>query len=75
MECILSHAPGVGATFHRAFEELSDPASAFAALKTLLQFDCILTSGAGDDLVRIAQMAAPQLQILAGGGLDRHTIQ
>jgi hypothetical protein len=54
MERILRHAPGVKATFHRAFEELSDPASAITALKTLPQFDRILTSGAGADLAQLA---------------------
>ncbi len=75
MERILRHAPGLKATFHRAFEELPDPSSAIAALKTVPQFDRILTSGDCANLVRLAQMAAPELRILAGGGLDRQTIQ
>ncbi len=75
MERILRHAPGVKATFHRAFEELSDPASAITALKTLPQFDRILTSGAGADLAQLAHLAAPQLRILVGGGLDQQTIR
>jgi copper homeostasis protein len=75
MERILRHAPGVKATFHRAFEELSDPASAIAALKTVPQFDRILTSGAGADPALLTHLAAPQLQILVGGGLDQEKIR
>jgi copper homeostasis protein CutC len=60
MESILSRAPGVGATFPRAFEEFSDPASGIAALKTLPRFDRILTRGAGADLVGLAPMPRPR---------------
>jgi copper homeostasis protein len=72
---ILRHAPAVKATFHRAFEHLSDPAAAIAALKTIPQFDRILVSPAAADLARLSQIAAPQLGILAGGGLDRPAIR
>jgi copper homeostasis protein len=75
MQRILRLAPEVRATFHRAFEELPDPVSAIAALKTMPQFDHILTSGAGANLIHLAPMAAPEIQILVGGGLDRQRIQ
>jgi copper homeostasis protein len=75
MERILRHAPDVRATFHRAFEEVPDPERAIAALKTVPQFDRILTSGAAANLARLAQMAAPELRMLVGGGLDRQSIQ
>jgi len=72
---ILQHAPAVKATFHRAFEELPDPRAAITALKTIPQIDRILTSGSAGHLDRLIHLAAPEIQILAGGGLDRQAIQ
>src|SRR5258708_12510495 len=43
---ILTRAPGLKATFHRAFEELEDTAAGVAALKAASQFDRILVSPA-----------------------------
>ncbi len=72
---ILQHAPSVKATFHRAFEELPDPEAAIAALKAVPQLDHILTSGAAAHLDRLAHLAAPELQILAGGGVTPEVIR
>lgn len=73
-ERILRQAPGVKATFHRAFEELHNPEAAIAALKTVPQMDHILTSGDAGHLDRLARAAAPELEILAGGGVTREVI-
>ena len=72
---ILSGASGVKATFHRAFEELEDPGAAVAALKTAPQFDRILVSPACvRGLQQLVESAAPELTIVAGGGVDADAI-
>lgn len=73
---VLACAPGIKATFHRAFEAAQDPARAMAALKRVPQIDRILARG-GDGsaqqrrahLEALAQMGAPHIRILAGGNL------
>jgi copper homeostasis protein len=73
---ILSNAPGMKATFHRAFEELEDTAAGVAALKAVPQFDRILVSPARvHGLEQLVQSAAPELTIIAGGGLDANAIR
>ena len=73
---ILSCAPRVKATFHRAFEELEDQQTALATLKTVQQFDRILVSPSRvSDLKQLAENAAPELIIVAGGGVDRENIR
>ena len=73
---ILSNAPGLKATFHRAFEELDDAGAAVAALKTAPQFDRILVSPARvRGLKQLVESAAPELTILAGGGVDADAIR
>ena len=73
---ILSCAPHLKATFHRAFEELDDQPAAAAMLKTVPQFDRILISPPGiSDLKRLVSSAAPELIIVAGGGIDRTSIR
>ncbi|MEP7270199.1 MAG: copper homeostasis protein CutC [Acidobacteriota bacterium] len=74
---LLGCAPHLRATFHRAFEEVVSETRAVAALKRFSQFDRILTSGGGGDWsTRIARLASleiatgPEIQVLAGGGLD-----
>ncbi|MEP6919373.1 MAG: copper homeostasis protein CutC [Acidobacteriota bacterium] len=42
---VLAAAPGVRATFHRAFDSLSDPLAAIDALLSIDQVDRVLTSG------------------------------
>lgn len=77
LRAILEAAPKTLATFHRAFEALDDPLAEIARLQTLPQIDRILTSG-GDGawdakmrrLEAWRQAAAPEITILAGGGLD-----
>jgi copper homeostasis protein len=74
---VLATAPGLLATFHRAFDEAADPAGAIDALRELPQVDRILTTGGPgtwtarrDALRRYAARAAGRLTILAGGGID-----
>lgn len=79
---VLSCAPKLKATFHRAFEELSDPLTAISELKKHPQVDRILTSGGpGGREQKIAclklceQAAQPEITILAGGGMTADLIR
>jgi copper homeostasis protein len=79
---VLASAPDLRVTFHRAFEQLADPMAAIAQLKRYAQVDRILTGGTGATLSqRVAQLAAcerearPEIAILAGGGMDKATVQ
>ncbi len=74
---VLAAAPGVRATFHRAFDVLDDPAGAIAAIAGIRGVDRILTGGGeGPAEVRCRRLAdytaraAPGLRIIAGGGVD-----
>jgi copper homeostasis protein len=74
---VLGCAPQVRATFHHAFEGARNQLSALDALKRLPQVDRVLSSGgAGDLKLRVqrlgqyAKAAAPELTILAGGGIE-----
>ena len=69
-------------TFHRAFEELSDPLGAIQELKRYPQIDCILSSGGqGTQEEKIACLgdcqlvAPPAINMLAGGGMTAEMIQ
>ena len=75
---VLACAPGVKATFHRAFEAAQDPARAMTALKQLPQVDRILARGGQGSarqrrqhLETWARMGEPQIGILAGGNLTQ----
>ena len=79
---VLSRAPNLKATFHRAFDETAHPLAEIGRLKELRQIDRILTSGGGGPwetrakrLEFYQQAAAPQVTILVGGGLDRVGIE
>jgi copper homeostasis protein len=76
LDAILRAAPSLRATFHRAFDCLSDPLEGILTLKKMPQVDRILTiGGAGSWLARKArlhrwqQYAQPQIRILAGTGI------
>jgi len=78
---VLACAPQVRATFHHAFEDTSDKLSALDVIKTLPQVDRVLSSGGADDLEsrvqrlgEYAKAAAPELTILAGGGVDDYAL-
>jgi copper homeostasis protein len=73
---IIVAAPQTKITFHRAFEELSNPQNAIHQLKQFPAVDCILTSGGkGNQVQKIEnyrlclEAASPEIMILAGGGM------
>ena len=73
---VLSCAPHLKATFHRAFEDLENPQAAIAMLKTVPQFDRLLVSPARvGGLKQLVESAAPELTVVAGGGIDRTSIR
>lgn len=78
---ILACAPQLPATFHHAFDEAQDQFQTIAALKQHARIDRILTSGGSGDwsqkrerLERYQRAAAPEITILAGGGVDAQAI-
>lgn len=78
---VLACAPHIRATFHHAFEAARDKFRALKAIKQLAQVDRILSHGGMDDLESRVQRlgeyekaAAPELMILAGGGIDTDAI-
>ncbi|HEX4165027.1 MAG TPA: copper homeostasis protein CutC [Bryobacteraceae bacterium] len=77
MANVLSATDGHRVTFHRAFDELPDPASAIPELKRLGQIDRILTvGGTGDWLARKERLvawqaiASPEITLLVGAGIE-----
>jgi copper homeostasis protein len=79
---VLSAAPSLRVTFHRAFDSLIDPDRAIDVLKTVPQIDRILTSGGTGDwntrcarLLGFAQRAGSTLTILPGGGVDEEGLR
>ncbi len=81
-EWVLSCAPNSRATFHHAFEEAEDPLPAIRTIKRLKQVDRILTSGGNGEwpekiarLSRYEEEVGPEIEILAGGGIDRQSIR
>ncbi len=72
---LLAATPALSATFHRAFEQVDDPLATIDTLKTLPQIDRILTSGAAEDLETWRRAAAPDIEILAGGGMTTEGIR
>jgi len=80
-EKILACAPGLKATFHHAFEDARDKFSAIEKLKDLPQIDRILAHGGqaawAEKIQRLAEYASaaqPEIEILAGGGVDLQVI-
>lgn len=82
-ERILSSAPALQATFHRAFDEISDPFRGLAELGRFRQIDRVLTSGGPgswtaekiDRLSLYHQTAGGRPMILVGGGVDASVIK
>jgi copper homeostasis protein len=77
LEAVLTAVPACKVTFHRAFEHLSDPFEGLRVLKRYSQIDRILTGGGagtwGERKRRLSdwcKAAAPEIQILVGGGLS-----
>ena len=78
---VLDCAPHIRATFHHAFEDANDKLRALTQIKRLPQVDRILSHGGTDQLASRVQRlasyqhaAAPELTILAGGGIDDKAI-
>ena len=78
---VLSSVPRMRATFHHAFEDARDQLKALSAIKQLPQVDRVLSHGGTDDfksrgrrLREYERAAAPELLILAGGGIDNDAI-
>jgi copper homeostasis protein len=82
LERVLSSAPRLKATFHRAFEELQDPLAAIGELKRHAQIDRILTSGgSGAPAGKVTRLckwrdaARPEIELVIGGGTDAQTVR
>lgn len=56
---VLNAAPQTRITFHRAFEEVTNPRAALAALKRYEQIDCILTSHGGRPAQHVGDWPPP----------------
>ncbi|MBO0799019.1 MAG: hypothetical protein J2P31_09370, partial [Blastocatellia bacterium] len=79
---ILSSAPALKATFHRAFDETEDQFQALAELGKCRQIDRILTSGGpgtwdekSERLALYRQQTGGHPTILVGGGVDASVIK
>jgi copper homeostasis protein len=78
---VLAAAPRLKATFHHAFEDAADQLQAIDEIKRLSQVDRILSHGGPGDLEQrrqrldtYAHAAAPEITMVAGGGIDSHAI-
>lgn len=79
---ILNYAPNLKATFHHAFEDAKDKFATFKKLKSLPQIDRVLSHGGREAwtekyarLESFARAAHPEIEILAGGGVDAEAIK
>jgi len=78
---VLTAAPKLKATFHHAFEDAADQLRAVTEIKRLSQVDRILSHGGPGELEERRQRlsaythaAAPEITIIAGGGIDSRAI-
>lgn len=76
LDTVLAAASPVQATFHHAFDDLPDPIAALCQLGRWPRIDRVLTTGGPGSwnrkaarLDRFAAAAAPNITILAGGGI------
>lgn len=81
LQKVLSAAPHCRATFHRAFEKVDSPCASLQVLKQFRQIDRILVRlGDGveglqiSDLVRWQKLAAPEIKLVVGLGLNKENI-
>jgi copper homeostasis protein len=82
MRSVLTRAPHLPVTLHRAFDHVEDPLAAIDAAKGVAQVDRILTDGGGGDwkdrcrrLRRYVERAGDRPAILAGGGVDESALR
>lgn len=78
---VLAAAPDLKATFHHAFEDAADQLQAVDEIKKLSQVDRILSHGGSGEweqrrqrLDAYVHAAAPEITIVAGGGIDSRAI-
>lgn len=80
LEKLLKACDGIDVTFHRAIDELSDPAAGIEILAEYKQITNVLTSGGKGNIVhnipiiKAMKEKAKHINIMAGGGLDFHNI-
>jgi len=79
---IIECAPTLNATFHHAFEVTADKFATIQKLKMLPQIDRVLSHGGMNDpaercktLQKYAQAARPEIEVIAGGGIDAEMIR
>ena len=79
---VLSVAPGLPVTLHRAFDAVDDPEAAIDAALRFPQIDRILTSGGSGDwrercerLTAWSRRAVPRITLLPGGGVDEQALE
>ncbi len=79
---VLNAAPECSVTFHRAFDEVSDPLAAIWQMQGFGQIDRILTIGGTGHwherksrLLKWQSAAEPSIRILVAAGLDRNTLE
>ena len=79
---VLAAAPKLKATFHHAFEDAADQLQAVGEIKSLAQVDRILSHGGSGELGEkrrrldaYVHAAAPEITIIAGGGIDSRAIE
>lgn len=82
MDAVLAAAAPARATFHRAFDDLPDPAAALRELARWPQIDRVLTSGGPGDwearaarLERLAATDGTGIGILPGAGVDLQALR
>ena len=79
---VLSVAPELCATFHRAFDAAADPLAALGRLAAAPQIDRLLTMGGTggwearcERLRQYGAAGGPRITVLAGGGIDEEGIR
>jgi copper homeostasis protein len=79
---VLTSAPSLRATFHRAFDSLPGPESALRVLQQYAQIDRVLTGGGigawtsrCETLTRYASWAGSRIVLLPGGEIDEAAIR
>ncbi len=82
IEAVLLATRRLPVTFHRAFDDVTDPLSALLELKRCSHFDRILTVGAGGSwperktqLLEWQRLASPEIKLLVGAGLDARVFE
>jgi copper homeostasis protein len=82
LERIVQIVPNWRITFHRAFEQVTDPTEALRTLKQFPQVDRVLTRGCdGDRTIRLQCLetlqreADPEVTMIAVGGLEEKTLR